>query len=448
VRIFDGLSDSHDLTHAYVNSKIAVSGHYGSYWEVGRYLLVTRQLPSLYSLATKNTILGCRSFRRNGGYGVGSERDADKLISTAKALLQRGGALETSRGGEPLSDQSLVRAIQVVLPEVIDRPEQPERNAQAAAEKVVSDMRSAFDDIKRGAPPTGLSERQLSCLELIVRTVGRPAMRYKNGKVETPPNELGDNARWYALVITDRDRINNVSGSIGRIGSSSYPVIGTGWLIGPTHVVTNKHVACELVKDRTRPPETWQIDPAKSGFIDFAYTDGSPSPAQFDIEKLVCCASTVDLAILQIHAANATLPKPIIIDWKESSLGRKLYSSEEEKERFQGDEIYTVGHPYRPGSTQPILDVFGQADGRKRCSPGVITQVDKQKPEFQHDCSTLGGNSGSCVVSFSNHAAVGLHFGGHAAAGSAALGIGTTNYAIAFARLPNDNAIRVLKNPR
>jgi V8-like Glu-specific endopeptidase len=45
--------------------------------------------------------------------------------------------------------------------------------------------------------------------------------------------------------------------------------------------------------------------------------------------------------------------------------------------------------------------------------PGAILKFLQRTSVFRHDCSTLGGNSGSCVVDLNTHRVLGLHFGGY-----------------------------------
>ena len=48
----------------------------------------------------------------------------------------------------------------------------------------------------------------------------------------------------------------------------------------------------------------------------------------------------------------------------------------------------------------------------KRLQPGQITGNFALRKIFYHDCSTLGGNSGSCVIGLDDHKVLGLHCGG------------------------------------
>jgi hypothetical protein len=378
----------------------------------------------------------------------------DDLVKRAGALLSRGGSLESSDGSGPIADAELTRAVATTLQNLVPPnapaggPGGPGPAETATAKQVVDTARAA---LAKG-PAQKLSKEDLSALELIVQTVGRPALRYRDGKVETPPNRLGDNSRWFVLVAQERENIDRLSRSIGRVAcanGSAVPVLGTGWRIGPDLIVTNRHVAASLVLDRHAPPETWKVDPNKQSYVDFAYTDETAGSQSFKLGELLFCAKgdDLDIAILKVIPGNTALPSAIPIDWSPSALGQQLAATENSPAKFQGEEIYAVGHPYRPSANDQIREVFGSADGRKRWSPGLVTGVDSNRPILLHDCSTLGGNSGSCVIVVgpTGHTAVGLHFGGKELTEGVANAMGSTNYAVAFSHLGEHPAVQLLK---
>jgi endonuclease G len=55
-------------------------------------------------------------------------------------------------------------------------------------------------------------------------------------------------------------------------------------------------------------------------------------------------------------------------------------------------------------------NLFGDVYDKKRLAPGQIRQSGPE--ELQHDCSTLGGNSGSVVLDLATGDALGIHFAG------------------------------------
>ena len=132
----------------------------------------------------------------------------------------------------------------------------------------------------------------------------------------TPPNKLGDNSRWFVLVAQERENIDRLSRSIGRIAcanGSAVPVLGTGWRIGPDLIVTNRHVAASLMLDRHATPETWKLDPNKQAFIDFAYTDETAGPLSFKLGDLQFCGGVGDL--LQKFAQTSGEPSECLLEW-------------------------------------------------------------------------------------------------------------------------------------
>ncbi|MER8802306.1 serine protease [Mesorhizobium sp. M0998] len=392
-----------------------------------------------------------------GNKGNDTKPGIDNLVRSAGALLFRGGTLESSGGSEPIADSLLIDAVAGTIGKLAASQAADDSGAQAkpkdrlVAKSVVGRAQAALEKV-RDKGLRSLSRHDVSALEIIVYTVGRPALRYRNGRVEVPPNKLGDNSRWFVLVATERENINRVSGCVGRVGREQGPVnmAATGWRVGQEFIVTNRHVARDLVVDRNNPVETWTTDATKKPYIDFAYTDDTAGPARFNVGELIFCApeDDVDLAIFRVVAGNIALPPAIPIDWSESTVGRTLPAAGDASPAFQGGEIYAVGHPYRAVASAQTSLVFEEADGRKRWSPGLVTGVDPQRPIMFHDSSTLAGSSGSCVVGIAGdgrHVAVGLHYGGKELATNKGSGLGSANYAVAFSRLCKHAAAKFLR---
>jgi hypothetical protein len=373
-------------------------------------------------------------------------RDTARLVRTARSLLAKGGTLESAAGGERIDDTALKGAVERHLRDV-----EAVTKAAAAAE-VLTNARSAFDKVAGGQGAASLTELEFASLEAIVQVTGRPAMRYTDGRVGMPESELGENDRWRVFVAIARSKINRASASVGRVvlnnpGTAGVHV-GTAWRLLESLVVTNRHVARRLVENPEAPRPSWRIDPAKPSFVDFAVTDQAGTPQRFAVAEVAYCAveDFVDLAVLRLDAGGAALPAALPLDWSTESLGREIPAGEGGAPGFQGEEIYVVGHPYRVYSSEAIRTVFGNADGFKRCSPGFVIRIDPQEPVLEHDCSTLGGNSGSCVLTVGGHEVVGLHFGGRGVDELTAMG--STNVALALSRLAPYPAAEVLRTGR
>jgi len=364
--------------------------------------------------------------------------DRQRLVGMARSLLAKGGALQSTLGGERIESGPLQEALEQHLLDVAAHrtdaagPPSP-LEVKAAVAEVVSHAESALDRVAGGQSAAHLSDLEVASLEAIVRVTGRPAMRFPQGRVEMPASGLGDNDRWRVLVATARAKINHAAAAVGRVAvelPGAAPVlIGTAWRLGTDLVVTNRHVAMALVADPDAPCPAWRIDPAKPSTVDFASTDGAPAPQRFLITELVYCAAEepVDLAVLRLAGGGSPLPAAL-------SLGGAAEA---------GDEIYVIGHPYRARASTASSAVFGDADGLKRCSPGLVTRLDPATLAFEHDCSTLGGNSGSCVLTISGHTVAGLHYAGLGV--DAATGIGSANVALDLARLGAHPAAGLLR---
>jgi V8-like Glu-specific endopeptidase len=293
-----------------------------------------------------------------------------------------------------------------------------------------------------------LTELEYASLEAIVQITGRPAMRYAGGAVETP--NVGDdrsNEHWTVFVTRARRKINAASASVGRVWTTSGGgrLLATAWRIGDDLVVTNRHVVEDLVSDATAPPSAWQLDPNKPAVVDFGATDGVTAPRPFAIADLAYCAprGDIDLAVMRLTTAGQPLPPPLALEWDSEALGTPATGAVAD---FDGEEIYTVGHPYRAFASAQSSAVFGNADGMKRCAPGYVTAIPEDGQTFEHDCSTLGGNSGSCIFSVWSHRVVGLHYAGATVVETT--GMGRANLAIGICRLGDHPAAAILREGR
>ena len=77
-------------------------------------------------------------------------------------------------------------------------------------------------------------------------------------------------------------------------------------------------------------------------------------------------------------------------------------------------QIYVLGYPARdPRNGEAAMrDIFGDVFDVKRLQPGQVIKFFDDEGVFNHDASTLGGNSGSAAFDLQTHQVLGLHFGG------------------------------------
>jgi V8-like Glu-specific endopeptidase len=246
---------------------------------------------------------------------------------------------------------------------------------------------------------TDLSRSELEGLEAIVRLVGRPAILVAGNTFLQPPPE-------WNILEKHRNQINSMIPSIGRINVKGHPDLdwlGTGFLVGDDVLMTNEHVAIEF----TRPDASgkWTFRPGWSSTIDYGQ-DISNNHSEFQIREVIGIHDEVDMALLRVSRTSnggTSNPKPLTVskDFDESKVNER--------------KVYVVGFPARdPRRNDPVeMDrIFGGVYGFKRIQPGKLLSVLGNTKIMEHDCSTLGGNSGSAVIDLETNKVIGLHFSG------------------------------------
>lgn len=247
---------------------------------------------------------------------------------------------------------------------------------------------------------------------IIISEAGaRPVARIVDDKVTA--SFLGENAGenpWGDVLMEAADKINKAIPAIGRIElkNGDLPWCGTGWLIKEGILVTNAHVA-EIFARLDGQSAAFVFRPGlRTGpvqpSIDFKQEEGSDTKNVHPITEVLYIAppGEPDVAFLRVVPAHpgAALPSPV-------PLARTVAG--------EGSTIVAIGYPAKDRTIRDqrlVTRIFG-ADvfDKKRLAPGKLTQVNGDR--LQHDCSTLGGNSGSVLLDLNTGEAIGLHQGGY-----------------------------------
>lgn len=242
---------------------------------------------------------------------------------------------------------------------------------------------------------------QAQGLEAVVRIEGRPALLVQEGRFATPP------AQWQCLEET-RTSIERSLRSVGRIDLSNFELAefaGTAFLVAPDVVMTNRHVAAYFC--RSGGAAAWQLTRRYDPCLDFRHEACSTATARFAVTALlgVIDEPGPDLALFRIERESPDavgLPDPL-------PLARQAPAD------LVGRTVFTAGFPFSRNDEPEILRrIFGDDFGVKRLQPGKVTAVRAAEQQLWHDCSTLGGSSGSCVVDLETAQVVGLHYQGEA----------------------------------
>ena len=246
-----------------------------------------------------------------------------------------------------------------------------------------------YRKLKKGDEP---SPFELAALQLLIRMT-RPAPLVHNGRaddlqkqeyVEIFPNwpMFQDAATKLRLVC----RIDRASATLATAES-----FGTGVLVARNLVMTNKHVVDDLSRG-TGVLEEGQV------VVRFDFEDGSfVADSPVAITKAIIHPS-LDIALLSLKQAV--------------NIGITLEPLEFDTSPVEANaDLIVVGYPLDDKQRNPIFirNIFGTQFGVLRAAPGQCTGVFGDG--FYHDCSTLGGNSGSPVFSMDARL-VGIHTGG------------------------------------
>jgi endonuclease G len=259
---------------------------------------------------------------------------------------------------------------------------------------------TGIDEILKGHAPT---PQQSSGLEAIILPRIRPVLDVIGGDFHT------DHPLWQMLNDDQaiRGRLRKAIPSIGRIelpGNPAYPYGGTGFVVGERLIMTNRHVA-EIFSSGLGIREL----NFKAGFragINFLHELNSPPGNTLMVKRIVLIHPYWDLALLSVDG----LPKeaaPLSLSLRDIPADPMI-------------EVAAIGYPafdYRNDAGEQN-DLFRNIFGVKRLQPGTLggrqntESFGKEVPAFRHNCSTLGGNSGSALIDFKQGEVIALHFGG------------------------------------
>lgn len=258
------------------------------------------------------------------------------------------------------------------------------------------DATAAMDKLKRGEKPT---PQEWAALELVIRLL-RPAVPTNNGVPTALPVDASRDpvltAQWAAFVTN----YPTASIAVGRIdavrGPSSRSVhTGTVFAIGGDLAITNAHVVDVLSFGSGMLGRGMAV--VKFGLE--AATAAQEPP--INVVEVVVTDVAHDLAVLRLDrvapAVLALASTPAV----------------------SGTRVVAVGYPGQEMPRPLFASVFKENWGVRLASPGFVRKV--QPLTFTHDCSTLGGSSGSPVLSLTTGEVVGVHQGGRSAYANTAI---------------------------
>jgi endonuclease G len=245
-------------------------------------------------------------------------------------------------------------------------------------------------------------------LEAIVNT-SRPALMVQDGDFGEPPED------WTQLN-DKREMLKAIFPSVGRLDLDDGTFIGTAFLVGDGVLMTNHHVLQGLT---TLQGTKLVFKPGVTMHIDYREKHEPTTPSEFRVNEVLGVHGQYDLALLGVDMTNAP---PV------------LTVASEQPGTVHG-EVAVIGYPTFDHNEPVDLqnEIFQGIFGVKRLQPGNGKGIRSTPVVFGHDCSTLGGNSGSCVVDLETGHIIGLHVGGT---------VTTGNFAVPLWRLVKDSPLK------
>ncbi|MFV0131351.1 trypsin-like serine peptidase [Streptomyces sp. HMX112] len=291
-----------------------------------------------------------------------------------------------------------------------------ERFAAQERDRVLSSGADGLDKLAEGRADE-ITDDESFGMEAIVLLEGRPAILVRGCDF---PAQAGD----WAVLDGHRAAIRESIARVGRVeltGHHSLDWVGTAFLVGTDVVMTNRHVAVEFTAS---DGEGLTVQQGMAARLDMGEEFGAPpgeSGPSFEVVEVLGVHPEVDMALLRVAARDGSGPLPA-----------PLAVAADGPPDLPGHPVYCVGYPAwdgRRNEPESMRRIFMDVYNVKRLQPGTATELVPDANVMKHDCSTLGGNSGSPVFDLVDHRVLGLHFGGR---------YGVGNYAVPLWQLADD----------
>jgi subtilisin family serine protease len=336
-----------------------------------------------------------------------------RILSRAvgSSLESAGSLTEAAEAVRPQTD-ALLRHLELRFARDDAGQDPPDEQTRRLRTQVLDDAGRALDVLTRRPEALSTDRRFLLALEALVRIKGRPSLLVRDGTYDPADPELDED--WSRVLDEAGPRLPALIRSACRVDLDGEHV-GSGFVVAPGLVMTNRHVLEDLVVDQSGR-DGWQLlDGAE---VDFDAEVGTSSREPFRVLGVafagpdpiggVVNLQRLDLALLEVKARNATdtpLPPPVnLVGNAAAGRGRR--------------DLAVVGYPARPrqvprteeGRINPEIAaalerIFRFKYGVKRLALGRVdrrlgTVAGDASPPWaiSHDATTLGGNSGSAAA--------------------------------------------------
>lgn len=220
-------------------------------------------------------------------------------------------------------------------------------------------------------------------------------------------------------------RVSALARHCPRLDKNSGAQVGSGILLNDGSILTARHVVQE--------PGWLFGNPAKSGWVRYNQinTAGPPEANIAATRYLSEEIASLDMAIVsQSENWRDTLAASPLASEFGSLPGLPMQTEPLDEAHLKDRHVAVIAHPLKGntgGDPADIPIVYGDAKlGVKRFMPGFLDDetpivVEHGQTFLSHDCSTLGGASGGCLVDLLTGKVLGIHVSGQSDLGNRAV---------------------------
>ncbi|WTW98962.1 serine protease [Streptomycetaceae bacterium NBC_01309] len=250
-------------------------------------------------------------------------------------------------------------------------------------------------------------QRDGSGLEAIIERFVRPVHLVQEGTFRSSPDGFPESEEVAKVLEGGRAQVETALPGVGRIDLRNHRLawVGTGWVVAPEIVVTNRHVADQIAAAHASGFAFRRTAGGRRvhASLDWLREYGNPEESRFRVTEVVWMEpdASLDVALLRISPTGEdgeAAPAPIALMTEPAAVG---------------DWVAVTGYPSHD-SRADLEDqqrIFDGIYNHKRLAAGRITALERDEL-VHHDATTLIGNSGSALVHLASGKAAALHFDG------------------------------------
>jgi Trypsin-like peptidase domain len=246
-----------------------------------------------------------------------------------------------------------------------------------------SDAQRALDKLRDGDEPAPI---EWIALRVVIQLMRPAVFTVSGGTFEPLPAYGGQDQQLADAWQESTPTSSELSRCVGRIDDFNEDHVGTGFLVAPDLIATNRHVLDHLTLGTGRLFE-------RAATILFGWERNTRNKeTTIAITECVASHDALDVVVLRI------------------AVEREHRLTLAEGGAHLDQIVVAIGYPGKTIPSPVYAQVFGDDFGVRRASPGMVRTCGAD--DIEHDCSTIGGSSGSPLIALPSGDVIGIHYGG------------------------------------